>query len=90
MGDSDEKPALITFRTNGLYWAAFAEFPDGTEEPADIYTTEQDMLEASCRTPAPYRIEYRPQELGCETGDELEAIPRLAAAYDLKQRARRG
>ena len=80
----NELPVLTIYRTNGLIWAAFALYEDGVEEPCDIFACEELML-ADAQGTLPNRIEYRPQELGCEASDEeLAVIPRLAAVYDAR------
>ena len=84
MDTDNERPVLTIYRTNGLMWAAFALYEDGVEEPYDIFASEELML-AHAQGMLPNRIEYRPQELGCEANDEeLAVIPRLAAVYDAR------
>ena len=78
----DDDPILIVYRTNGIMWAAFAQYRDGTEEPSDIFGNAREMLRDADRR-FRVKIEFRPQELGCESGDEeLAAIRQIVALFD--------
>lgn len=89
MEADNETPVLTIYRTNGLMWAAFSLYVDGTEEPSDIFANDDDMLRHAGGA-LPHRIEYRPQELGCEVSDdERAAVRRLAAAYDAQNQRNR-
>ena len=63
MGIYDDVPDYTVYRTNGLIWAAFSKYRDGTEEPSDIFRNAQEMVRDADRRDR-VRIDFRPQELG--------------------------